>query len=764
MLDTDAGPGLEHPPLPRGQVDRARVVAVERTGGRGGGCVELADVVADHPGREHLGAQRLQRVADHLQPPRRDSGGVDVVEPRGDLVLDQVVERGGLEVVTSVDVLHAVGGRDRPAVLAVVPLVPPAVEHREVQSAVERRLHAGGAAGLIGAQRVVEPDVAARVEGLGHGDVVVGQEDDAVPDLGVVGEPDDVLDELLAAVVGRVRLAGDHQLDGALGVEQQPLEPLGVAHHQRQALVRRCTPREAHGQHVGVQRIVDPGELCAGRTPLGPRLGQASTGVLDEPLTQHPLGRPHRLTGDRVHDVPEGVDVLGVRRHAGARGELEDLAADPGGAVHAVGDGPDRHLGLVEGRPEPLEHPARDVPVQLGDAVGALGQAEAHDGHVEHRRVTALVVLGAQRQDPFDGDARAGAGVGEVLLDERPGEPVDPGGDRRVRGEHRRGASDLERGVEVQARTGGVDGELADALQPQEPRVTLVGVEDLGRLVPGDARERPQRLDPADAEQQLLAQPVLGVAAVEAVGHVDVLLAVALHVGVEHEQRHASDPRHPDPGQQVRAAGHRDGDGRGLPGGLAQHRDRELVGVEHGVGLLLPALAGERLLEVTVSVEQADADDRDAEVAGGLEVVAGQDAEATGVLRQHRRDPELRGEVADRPWHAGVGRSSALEPPVPRQVGVQVRHGLVEQGPEGLVRGQRREALPADRTQQAHGVAPGLLPQVGVDGGEHVLGRRVPGPAQVERQVAERRQLGGQDGADGEASDGTHARTLTRRS
>ncbi len=35
-------------------------------------------------------------------------------------------------------------------------------------------------------------------------------------------------------------------------------------------------------------------------------------------------------------------------------------------------------------------------------------------------------------------------------------------------------------------------------------------------------------------------------------------------------------------------------------------------------------------------VEQADADDRHAQVAGGLEVVAGQDAEAAGVLGQRR--------------------------------------------------------------------------------------------------------------------------------
>ena len=52
-------------------------------------------------------------------------------------------------------------------------------------------------------------------------DVVVGQEDDAVPHRRVVGELDELLDQLLAAVVGRVRLAGDDDLHRPLRVEQQ---------------------------------------------------------------------------------------------------------------------------------------------------------------------------------------------------------------------------------------------------------------------------------------------------------------------------------------------------------------------------------------------------------------------------------------------------------------------------------------------------------------------------------------------------------------
>ena len=71
--------------------------------------------------------------------------------------------------------------------------------------------------------------------------------------------------------------------------------------------------------------------------------------------------------------------------------------------------------------------------------------------------------------------------------------------------------------------------------------------------------------------------------------------------------------------------------------------------------LLLPAVAGEGLAEVAVPVEQPDADQRYAEVAGGLEMVAGEDAEAAGVLRQGGGDAELGREVGD-----GGGEFGAL--------------------------------------------------------------------------------------------------------
>ncbi len=237
---------------------------------------------------------------------------------------------------------------------------------------------------------------------------------------------------------------------------------------------------------------------------------------------------------------------------------------------------------------------------------------------------------------------------------------------------------------------------------PEEAGVALVGVEHLGLRRAGEAGVDPQRPHATDAEQQLLAQTVLGGAAVQPVGDLDVVVGVALDVGVEHQQRHPPDRGHPDPGEQVGPVGLLDRDGRRAAVGLAQQRDRQLVGVEDRVGLLLPALARERLLEVAVAVEQADADDRHAEVAGGLEVVAGEDAEPAGVLRQHRGDAELGREVGDRPRR--LAGSAALVPAVLAEVRRQVGPG----GTEAL-RGSRRRrpARRAARRRPLRGARPG---------------------------------------------------------
>ncbi|CAM5622813.1 hypothetical protein SHIRM173S_03835 [Streptomyces hirsutus] len=276
--------------------------------------------------------------------------------------------------------------------------------------------------------------------------------------------------------------------------------------------------------------------------------------------------------------------------------------------------------------------------MQQGHAVGALGEAQAHHGHVEEAGLATGVRLPAQLDDAVDVDARQ-FGVGaEVPGDQAAVEAVDAGRYGGVRGEHGPGPDGLQGGVELQS----FGAQFGDAFQTEETGVALVGVERLGRRVPGEPAVRAHRPHTPYAEQHLLKQPVLAAAAVEPVGDAAFAEVVLLDVGVQQEQ---GDPAHlgqPDPGAQRPAAGQREAHQGGRAVGLLELDEGQLVGVEDGVVLLLPAVPGQGLAEVTVPVEQADADQRDAEVAGGLEMVAGEDAEPAGVLRQGGRDAELR--------------------------------------------------------------------------------------------------------------------------
>jgi hypothetical protein len=66
----------------------------------------------------------------------------------------------------------------------------------------------------------------------------------------------------------------------------------------------------------------------------------------------------------------------------------------------------------------------------------------------------------------------------------------------------------------------------------------------------------------------------------------------------------------------------------------AGRHDAERVGVDALVALALPSVGIELLVEVALGVQQADADERDTEVGTRLQVVAGEHAEAAGVLGQ----------------------------------------------------------------------------------------------------------------------------------
>ncbi len=200
--------------------------------------------------------------------------------------------------------------------------------------------------------------------------------------------------------------------------------------------------------------------------------------------------------------------------------------------------------------------------------------------------------------------------------------------------------------------------ELAHPLELEERRVSLVQVED--RRLEAEAA---QHAHAADAEHELLPQPVLAVAAVERVGDVARPVGVALDLRVEQVERDAADPHAPDaePHRHELAVVVGELDDR-------SHRhelERQAARVVARVALDLPVVLVELLPEVAAAVEEADADERDAELRRRLEVVAGEDAEPAGVDREALVEPELRGEVGDEEIRAAAPRR-ATTCPAPR--------------------------------------------------------------------------------------------------
>ena len=267
----------------------------------------------------------------------------------------------------------------------------------------------------------------------------------------------------------------------------------------------------------------------------------------------------------------------------------------------------------------------------------------------------------------------------------------------------------------------------AGALQAEEGHVSFVHVPD--RRPDPEAPERP---DAADPEDDLLAEAHLAAAHVEDPGDGTVGGVVQGDVGVEHQDRHASDLRLPDGGLDD-AAGQVDGHGEDAAAGRLDGENGQAGEVVVGVDVLLEAVGVHRLPEVSRLVQETDAHEGHAEVAGRLAVVTREDAKAARVDAQGLVDPELHREVGHR---SAEGVRLFGEPARLGAVAVQgLDHRLVGAA-ELRVREEARPLLRLDVDEELDGVVV-PPPVVGVDPGEQTRGLGRPAPPEVVGQVTQ---------------------------
>ncbi len=182
---------------------------------------------------------------------------------------------------------------------------------------------------------------------------------------------------------------------------------------------------------------------------------------------------------------------------------------------------------------------------------------------------------------------------------------------------------------------------------------------------------------------------------------------------------------------------HRDLDRRALI--VVQELDRLGGQVDVVILLVLPAVWAEHLGEVSLGVEQADAHERQAKVAGGLEVVAGEHAEAAGVARQALRERELEGKVGDDVGAAGAGHGCVRRTP---KVGLEGGADALEMRQEAVVMGEPLDLSPRHELEHPRRVVAGRAPELAIHALEEQQRVGVPCPEEVADDGPERLEGG----------------------
>src|SRR5205085_12085838 len=119
----------------------------------------------------------------------------------------------GVHFILEIDRAVSDLGADGPAVIAVVTLTPPTIQHTEIKPAIGWRFHAAGAAGFEWAQRIVQPEINPLHQPARDIGVVIFNEDNPIVKTGFTGEFVNFLNERFTTFVPWMRFAGEYELN-----------------------------------------------------------------------------------------------------------------------------------------------------------------------------------------------------------------------------------------------------------------------------------------------------------------------------------------------------------------------------------------------------------------------------------------------------------------------------------------------------------------------------------------------------------------------
>ena len=702
-------------------VSRARAAPELRQGSAAPPEAE-AHVIAEHALCAERRADRSERGHDPLEPAVRDAIVVSLVEQRDDIPGEQPHQLGCVACVLRL-LVGARLTRKGPAVASVVGLRPPSVEHAEMQPAVD-----GGAfmparpARLERRSRQVQPEVGALNEQRRRGEVVVLEVDHASRDLRERLELEELLKHVLAVLVGRVGLAGEHDLY-AVRSAQQRARRVDVGDQQAEALIGRDAPREADGQRVRVEVLRRRARIVGAVASTEPLEHAAPGDRVDERRPLLATRGPQLVVGDAFDRRP-GLRVGAPAEPAFAEVPIEERShrvTEPGRFVYAVRNVADRHIALREIGPQRMPHRPRDLAVACADRVCArrgvqcelrqperLGRplrrraAEPHESGHAHPDL-----VGERARDPRELSYGVGVVAGRNRCVRREG---DPRADTLDRLGHRGACGNLP----------------PRELQRGERRMPFVEMQ-VSRV----DSHRLQRSHPSDAEQQVLREANVGVRDIQARGGPAAERGVLRAIGIQQVERNSADVDTPDLGMDAFVR-NRHRYGQRLTAVACHERRWEALRVAVDPVLVLTPGDVDVLAEEALAVEQADGDERERVVRRLLEEIAGECTESAGIDRQRCVDAVLSAQEGGRPIGAIVPRCGRT-----RELGAERFDRPLDAIGKLSVAGGYLERRRRRLLNEAHRVAGHAAPAFGIEAPEQLSAAGLPRPVVVVGQAGE---------------------------
>jgi hypothetical protein len=224
------------------------------------------------------------------------------------------------------------------------------------------------------------------------------------------------------------------------------------------------------------------------------------------------VGVPHLLVGD-TEGIAQAEIVLAPSGNVPIKQGLKGRRG-PRRRMHAIGDRIDRIV---------CEHVSGHFPMLFRDTVDVVAEIERQVGHVEDALATEHLWHGVKH----------GAGAKHAFHEfER--KLIMPGGNRGMGGKHAVLTDDLDV-VVSEGRPTRASGLLIEQFQGEQAGMPLI------HMPAGEGRiaERPQHAHPPDPQQHFLAQPVVGITAVQHTGQRAVPGRVVWQISVQKIHRHS---------------------------------------------------------------------------------------------------------------------------------------------------------------------------------------------------------------------------------